>query len=281
MKCLRFTPLFVLALSLIFFSCKKEDVEDPVGSAGGGGGGSSSAPKGFTAEINGADWTANTVSALIDNGTVNISGSNGQGEFELIIYQEGAGSYLSPSLACSLFYTPAGGSQEVMEGQIVITAINTNANIISGEFSGEASGGAQILNGVFTSIPYTGTYTAAGIPLTQEGELLVDGSNFNPDLITGNAGFGKIALNLARTSDDRSVGLKLNENIAAGTFDLNATEFESANYNLSGDLSDQFYASTANLKVIAHNTQNAYIMAEFNFQAGAFSITNGLLKISY
>lgn len=281
MKCLRFSSLLILVFSLVLFSCKKEDIEDPTPPVGGGGGGGSSAPKGFTAEIDGVMWTANNVSAVVDNGTVTVSGNNAQGAFEFIVYQEGSGSYLSPSLACSLFYTPTGGAQEEIDGSIRINDINNSSKLISGVFSGNASGGAQILNGVFTSIPFTGNYTGAGIPLTQEGELQVDGIDFNPDLITGNTGFGKIALNLARTSDNQSVGIKLTDNIIAGQFDLNATEFESANYNLSGNLSDQFYANVASLRLIAHNTQNDYIMAEFNFQAGAFAISNGLLKIRY
>ncbi|WP_139230391.1 DUF6252 family protein [Lishizhenia tianjinensis] len=283
----RYFPYFALVMLTLLFACKKEvddtDTNDP-------GGGGSVAAKSFKAEVDGVIWQATDVDASIDNGVMTISGSNGSASISLLVNQEGQGSYLSPSSACTMTYVTGGSTSEEIEGVLKVTSIDASNKRISGSFSGTTTNGVQINSGEFTSIPYSGVYTGAGIPVTQSGTVDLDGTAFNADVLTGNKGFGRIAINLARTSDNYTVGLNLIETIAAGEYSLSGQGDYRATFSTSGAINDQYVAGSGSLRIIAHNTQNSYVVGEFNFSAvpsagssstNTYSLSNGEFGINY
>lgn len=286
MMAMKTFSVLVLGLGLAFVSCKKEDpvVETPTGGGGGG-----VAAKSFSADIDGAQWQATSLEATIENGEMHIVGENSSGTFDLIVLQEGEGSYWSPSSVCTMQYT-VGTSTEDVEGVLKISAIDNGNKRISGTFSGVTSGGVQITSGVFTSIPYTGVYTGAGVPLTQSGDANLDGAGFGPDILTGNQGFGRIAVNLARGSDNYTIGLNVVDNIEAGDYTLQSSGDYKGTFATSGALDDQYVANNGSLRIIGHNTQNGYLMGEFSFTAvpsagsnstSTYSINNGSFGMNY
>lgn len=260
----RYFSFFALSLFLVLFSCKKE-VENP--GTGGSGGGSAVAAKSFKAEVNGVLWEATEVSASFDNGVMRIEGSNGSTTLSFTVFQEGQGSYLSPTAVCTMLYTTGSAGDEDIEGVLKIGSIDTGNKRITGTFSGETSNGIQITVGEFASIPFTGVYSGAGVPLTQSGAVNLDGVAFSPDILTGNNGFGRIAVNLARSSDNYTVGLNLVETISAGEYTLSGQGDYRATFSTSGALNDQYVAGSGTLRIIAHNTQNKYLVGTFDFNA--------------
>ncbi|MDX1444794.1 DUF6252 family protein [Lishizhenia sp.] len=284
----KYTPLFILLVFGLFFSCKKK-VDEPSDN-GTGGGGSSVAAKSFKAEVNGNLWQATDVTANFDNGLVTLSGSNGSASFSFSVNQEGQGSYLSPTSVSTMSYTAGSTASEDIEGTLVISSIDTGNKRISGTFSGQTNNGIQITLGEFTSIPYSGVYSGAGIPVTQTGAVNLDGVAFNPDILTGNQGFGRIAINLARGSDNYTVGLNLIESIAAGEYALSGQGDYKASFSTSGALNDQYVAGNGTLRIIAHNTQNSYLVGEFDFTAvpsagststNTYTLSGGEFGINY
>ena len=283
----RYFPYFALVMLTLLFACKKEVDDTDTNDSGGGG---SVAAKSFKAEVDGVIWQATDVEASIDNGVMTISGSNGSASISLLVNQEGQGSYLSPSSACTMTYVTGGSTSEEIEGVLKVTSIDASNKRISGSFSGTTTNGVQINSGEFTSIPYSGVYTGAGIPVTQSGTVDLDGTAFNADVLTGNKGFGRIAINLARTSDNYTVGLNLIETIAAGEYSLSGQGDYRATSSTSGAINDQYVAGSGSLRIIAHNTQNSYVVGEFNFSAvpsagssstNTYTLSNGEFGINY
>lgn len=132
----------------------------------------------FTANFNGATWTATNIEAYVYNNTITIIAKKANGENFIIGVVEGSIAGVYPANKNEIGYTPAGtdmGYWSVNDndpaeatGSITVSNINTSKKTISGTFNfkgyWEDTTKAPIFftNGVFKDIPFTNANPATG-----------------------------------------------------------------------------------------------------------------------
>ena len=267
-KMYKILPFLLIIVTL--FSCKKDDELEPIEIAPVN---LPLAATSFSADIDGTNFSANTFTAIIENGEMQIEATDGTKLLRFIVTEEGEGSFLlGANGVANGEYLPTGDETDiyVVEGVLTISAINNSANKVSGNFEGSATGSGgtvQLTAGNFVNNPFTGVYTGAGVGVLQQGSADLDAAAFNPTLITGNEGFGKIALNLARSNGAESIGLSLDQNITAEEYDFMDPNLVSGTYSTSGNPDGQYVSNTGNLVLTSHNTSEKNIKGTFEFTA--------------
>lgn len=261
-------PCLIIIFAL--YSCKKEDGTDPVEV---GPVTPPLAATSFSATIDGTSFFANAFTAVVESGGMQIEATDGIQIIRFTVTEEGKGTFLLGSNGVATGeYLPTGDETDIyiLDGVLTISDINTAVNKISGGFEGSAtgSGGAvQITGGNFVNNPYSGIFTGAGVGVLQQGSADLDGTAFNPTLITGNEGFGKIALNLAKNNGLESIGISIDQNLIAGAYDFSDPNSVAGTYSASGSPDGQYAASTGSFTLTSHNTSENNIKGTFEFTA--------------
>lgn len=260
----------LLIFSLVIFSCKKEKVEDPVDDT-------PTAPPpaaSFTMQVDGSNFTSTSLTSLIDAGEMKIEATDGTKIIRFTVTEEGIGSFLlgNPNGVATGEYLPTGNESDTytISGLLTISNIDNSTKKVSGSFKGEATGSGGTINlenGTFINNIYTGNFTGAGINVLQEGAVDLDGAAFSPTLITGNEGFGKIAINLAKNSGTESIGLSFDQTLVAGEYDFTNPNQVSGTYIASGNPDGQYAASSGDFVLTSYNLSEKNIKGIFNFQA--------------
>ncbi|MGB0932717.1 MAG: DUF6252 family protein [Lishizhenia sp.] len=263
----------ILTLALLFIailSCKKEDDAEPIAIVLPP---PLLAATSFSADIDGTNFSGNTFSAVIQSGEMQIEATDGTKIIRFTITEEGEGTFLLGSNGVATGeYLPTGDETDIytLEGVLTISSINSSAQKVSANFEGSAngsSGNLTVTAATFVNIPYTGIFTGAGVGVLQEGDVDLDGAAFSPTLITGNEGFGKIALNLARNNGAEAIGVSLDKNSSAGEYDFTNPNALFGTYSASGNPDGQYVSSVGNFVLTSHNTSEKNIKGTFEFTA--------------
>lgn len=252
-------------------------------------------------KIDGEAWESSTAEAFYSEDLINISGQeSGTGALITFTIQDNtvgsyalssttqAGVFKESSSASSSFASHADGGS----GSLIITEINTTTNKISGEFefvgvdpsTGESK---EFTEGFFTDIPYTEEVVAT---FENEFSCKLNGSSYNPSLISGTQSFGLISINGSLTGGSEAITLAVPDDVTPGTYSTSPFGSYRAQYNESSSVDDQYVGSPGSITITSHNTVDNEIIGTFYFTAvpatgssatDSHDITEGNFVIKY
>jgi hypothetical protein len=307
MKRLRILSAFMVLFTAIgFMSCDVEPLDPalldnlPVAPVG---------PASFKVDFSGSTHTAIAQQAMITSNTIMISGvlaTNGE-SVTILVQGTTVGTYTGDDILIT--YLPSAMStgafinenlvSEEISGTVNITGINTTTKTITGTFSftGYYSDEEQNLpsvafsNGVFNSVPYTGT-TGPGTDPDPIDEpyftAIVDGTavDYSEDTtaITSTID-GQVYTNLigASTTDLESITLNLHGIEDPGTYDITSSFLADANASYNSAEGESYNAESGILTIISN--ENGWIVGTFSFSGvngetdEVIQVTEGKFKI--
>lgn len=265
----------------------------------------------FQVDFDGQTFVADQISAtILEGGVMNITGLRGSNQESIILTLNGTtpGTYqlgIQDGLSINGgTYSEANGSSNVWlaltdgmtaQGEVVVTAIDTENMTISGTFQFTGTNptiqeSKEFTNGIFQNISFTddlGDNTGGG-----ENEFFanVDGVEFVEDAVTGNfsnlAGMTSISINATKNSLE-TIGITLPGDITPGTYDFESFSTPLAQYNLS---TTDIFTGEGTVTITTHNTTTNKIIGTFQFTAtpvfggtgtGSYEITEGSFDVTY
>lgn len=257
------------------------------------------------AKIDGQQWVSGLgASAHIAIGRIAISGLSVDRKIILLnVVDSGVHRYTLNNAALnfavyqdsaigvnSSFGTEQSDDPNLAGGEVNITKIDTVNKKISGTFSFKAyreDDGAKknITDGSFTDITYTTT-----IPPSTGSDTFrvkIDGTPFNPAVITGQAAFGLIQIGGSSVTYSPSVSIAMPADIAPGTYTFGQLGL-TGNYNNSSDPLNVQSSNSGNITILEHNSSTKRIRGNFDFLAQSLftpslssTLTEGYFSIKY
>ncbi|RNC87144.1 MAG: hypothetical protein ED556_06900 [Winogradskyella sp.] len=261
----------------------------------------------FRVDFDGATYVADTKSATIVGGLININGLRGsQGEIITITLQgDTEGTYelgvpLNSGVEVnSAAYVEANNTGQgvwvaladdnTSQGQVIVSEIDMTNNTISGTFNFTGNNATttpvqikEFTNGVFTDLQFTTELSPGG-----NGEnaffAVIDGDDYQPDMISG------VLIDIAGTSQLSIVGTKNNLESIGLTFpgditpgDYTFSSFGSipiGQYNIG--TSSSFPSETGSpFSIELHDTVNKRIKGTFEFIGNEFPSTGNSVTIT-
>jgi len=291
---------FLSFFTILLFSCTKEgDAPPPVWSNVGTGTGASGS---MTCKVDGSQWTAavNMAAASLLDDVSNVSGTNSSsssiaitigeaivlnGSYDLGLNSGNGAAYTSSSNGSSAWISHGGGSAG---GMLIITAIDTENKLISGNFEFVAirftdNSYRYITQGQFTNLPYT---NSASGPSDNSFTVDIDGEPFVPAAINGLILASMIRIVASDAQGIQSVSVSMPEDIEPGTYDIGSVFSDySGMYNPDASLST--VSTSGTLIITTHDTGSEFIEGSFNFNSteyagtASFELTNGTFSINY
>ena len=310
---INYLRLLSSALALNFFiACSSEGDPEPAIVAEEGQ---------MAAKVDGADWTSTQTTGLFKNGYLNIVGRAQDGS-SIVLAVKGteATAYTletEPSGSTATIntgsFTPANPSvtnatyssikkaDGDVGGTINITAWDKEAKLVSGTFDMRVSRAKLNDDGSTPNPPQDETITVKGsfnkVPYTEDmvgpannsASAKIDGANFTPTVVGGAKSFGKLVLSFM-DSGNRTIALRIPENITTGTYDLGGFAFGDYAATYSPTASTVFDSSNGGkLTISKHDIANKRIEGTFDFNAASFPmggetqyvITAGSFALTY
>lgn len=283
--------LLLLFLSTIAFSCGKDKSEDP--SPDNARDGEIVAVAGSNTFRAPSATAALTATGIIINGFSNTNNKVSSIAIGLIANKIGTYTIGSNSSLHLATYNVTTGSSTIMyasisdkaQGQVVLEAIDTINNTISGSFNfilgSQSNETINISKGVFSKIPYADEYFEPYLDTKITAK--VDGATaFSPHFTSFyRTGFETIAIN--GTHDGQGIFFTIPSEIAEGIYNFNGDRYR-GNYNISS-VSYDFTGGT--IVISQHDKTNKKIKGTFQFSglkygtSSTVSITEGIFEGRY
>lgn len=243
MKKMKMLPAALLAffVSLNFISCDTEpvdpvfidNIEDQVPDTGSGS---------FQATIDGELFTAVQIQAVIQDGVIAIAGVNASGEAinlittgdEADLFPDAFMTYL-PDPTSELFYWNATPEGETV-GVLNVTEIDPVNLTMSGtfeftgywnDFESDDIPPVELVNGVFTDIPYTDNVTNPG---DEYFNITVGETQTEFNIISSAVSGQFLTLAANQVSPAKSVQIMLGSTLTAGTYTVGGSEVTAIAY---------------------------------------------------
>jgi len=283
---------FILFLSIITFSCEKEETEETTESTST-----------TSVKIDGNTFVPTIVSAQIDEekDLLNITMTDNTSTITITLSGTSTGTYtLNQSTNHVLAYVPNGATASTSNGNgevsvtVVIESINTSKNTLNASFSGSVVsplGGSEytftdgvIKDATLTTIEDEGGSSNSSNTLSAS----IDGSTFTPTSVTAVEAslFTMNNITITAIKGNETIGLTFPSNIAVGSYDLEGIGADYVGQYNAG--SSYNTSESGTLNITAHNTSDKTISGTFSFTAtpflpngGAYAITSGSFTVSY
>lgn len=273
----------LLFIPLFFYSCSKEE-ETPASTTG------------YTANVDGNPWKANSIEASIANGTIVVIGKAADGTSltfslsgdSLGVYGLNENTNSSATFLLSSGSTPfTSGGSSTAGGQVLIESIDKTNKRMTGSIELTAVRASDdstivITSGRFVNIPYSNI--AVGIN-DNTLKAKINGNNWSPQNVSGFVAFKTIYLQATDADGIRKLTFEIPEMIGPGKYELNYFTNYKAVYTSINE--KNHYATNGTLEIVFHNLVKREIEATFNMVAeaheggGKVTITEGEFLIIY
>jgi hypothetical protein len=298
----RYTFIFLLFSSWIFFACKKETSVENAGNT----------TANFSADINGTQWYATraTEGAILLQGMLNVTGISADSEeISITLTDTALGVHTlspqTPSLAVvgyidssytTNFSTSEGTDSTQAGGEVTLTEINALTKTVSGTFSFKVyrtSDGAQrtVASGVFTNIPYT-----SSLPGSNPGDTVkasIDNSAFTGQSIQASVTDGQLTILGSTSTGTQSIALILPTNATIGSHALTpngSTSTYMAIYDFVGTNGNNTAApaNAGSINILENNASTSRMRGSFSFTTADpttgntnHAVTSGFFSVYY
>ncbi len=249
----------------------------------------------MTAVIDGQNWMTDQVSGAIVNGVLNVTGVSASGETIVITLTSSTtpGFYPLelPIQDIISYQTSVGGSPFVAPtlvgnsgGTVIVTDVNATKLLMSGTFEARVYNPNNqtshiITRGRFTNIPYV---LETGNSNNKSLSVKIDGTLWEATSIAAGKHMGILAISGDNASDDKSIALFVDENIAIGTY--NNLTMADAQYHIG---TSKILGADNGTMTITKHTVGSLIEGTFEFNASSLTsgdtavLTEGKFSVAY